>query len=400
MGIIKSLFKGWGTDNKSGWSWTSSNKGKSYVYNEINSEEPIQAFKGNDAVYSIVHKIALNGSNLPYKVMKGDNEVFDKYFELMEQPNEEQARNEFMYRCFTNFSLTGDLFILKKQRSIGFGVTDLITLPSQNAEVIRETEGDILSPIKHYTFELGGVQKIYEPEEIIHLKYYDPSIEGQETENGLSPLQAGQYILEANNNLTVAESVLLNNRGANNLISGGDSTYPLTGKEKDALDTALGSRIGGAKKFNKTITVGSEIKIHKLDMSPSDLKLIESYPNQLRRLCTIFSMPAELFNAEGSGQFNTRKEALRSSYTEAIIPIAELIYSAIDRGLNQGYKQIVDKSKIDALNPSRDEKNMTYLDMFKNGAISRETFLELTEIEDNGKTFRTITNGQGRNQES
>lgn len=384
MGIFDKIFGR--TRNFNIWGNISDQNG--YEFKRIDKGLPIQSYLGNDAVYSVVHKIALNGGTLPYKVLKNDTEIYDDYFDFLENPNKEQSRVEFMYRCFTNFSLTGDLYILKEETSIGFGVDKMVVLPSQRAECIRVDENNFLSDVDHYEFTVGNEVKTYKPEEIIHLKYYDPSIEGLESNNGLSPLQPGQYVIESNNNLTTAESSMLGNRGASNLISGGDSQYGLAPKEKDDLDKALKNRIGGSKNFNKSVVVGSEVKVHKLDMSPSDLKIIESYPNQLRRICTLFSMPAELFNAEGSGQFNTRKEALKSSYTEAIIPIAELIYAAIDRGLNKGYKQEVNKSKIDALNPSKEEQVTNWITMYDKGLLSRETFLELSGITDEGVNLK------------
>jgi HK97 family phage portal protein len=405
MSFISKLIPSWfRSEGHSYFNVFSNDNSKSFKFRRITDDESVNGFLGNDSLYSIVHKIALNGGTLPYKVYKGETEVFtnDKYFDLLESPNSIQSRFEFMYQALVNMTLTGDLYIVKNQESIGFGVDSLIILPSQTTSCERVNQNDIFSPIKRYTSDLGGVKKYYEPEEIIHLKYFDPSVEGQKDNQGLSPLQAGQYILEANNNLTVAEASILNNRGANNIIASGDGEYTLTSGAKAELDEGLRNRIGGAKNFNKTITTASKIEVHKLDMSPSDLGLIETFPNQLRRLCTLFSMPAELFNADRSGQFNTRKEALKSSYTEGILPVVELIYSSIDRGLRNDYPtycQKVDRSKIEALNLSKQDQIDTWLAMFEKGAISREKFLELSEIEDTGNEFVKQTglqNGQGQ----
>lgn len=387
MGLFDKLF----SKNKYVNSWLSYSNDNNYQLKIIGKNKPVEAFIGNDAIYSIIHKIALNGSTLPYKVFKGDNEVYDDYYNFLEKPNNEESRFEFMYKCLTNFSLNGDLYILKDETSIGFGTDRMVVFPSQIVTCNKVDKNDIFSDVLNYEVTTNGFTKKYEPDQIIHLKYYSPSLEDIENNNGLSPLQAGQYILEANNNLTTAEASILNNRGANNLISGSDAQYGLTSTEQEKIDKALKNRIGGAKKFNSSVVTGSSVKVHKLDMSPQDLRLIESYPNQLRRLCTLFSMPAELFNAEGSGQFNTRKEALKSSYTEGIIPIVELIYSAIDRGLNQGYRQEVDRSKIEALNQSKEEQVANWITMYDKGILSREKFLELTEITDEGASLKPST---------
>jgi HK97 family phage portal protein len=394
----------WGEGIKEGTSGKGSfffSIGSPWGFNRETKQDIIEeGFLGNDAVYSVVHKIALNGSMLPIipkKLVGKEYENIDEgklpktYF----TPNNFQSRQEFLYAAITYFALTGDLFILKDRESVGFkDTTRLVLLPPQRVTIKRDDQDDFLSPISYYELNKGGRQIRYSPEDIMHLKWFDPSDQGLLSGYGLSPLQAGGYLVDANNQLTVAENSILKNRGANYLISG-NSELGLKQSDKDTLDEALRNRLGGAQNFNKSLYLASPAKVDQLGMSSSDLQLIGTYSNQLRRICTMFSLPAELFNAEKSGQFNTRKEALKSMYNEGVIPVVQMILAAEDRAIwseyVDGFYQEIDKSKVEALNPDKVEQQRGFTEMYKAGAISREKFLELNGYEDEGQVFAQQT---------
>jgi HK97 family phage portal protein len=357
-----------------------------YKYKKIAKDYPIRAFLGNDAIYSLIDHIASNGSTLPVIFKKNGKEVdpeSDTFAGLMSAPSARESRAEFLYQAVLYYELTGEVIIQKCKESVGFDDLTLRVIPTQSVAIAYS--GGVPSK---YRFTINGVEAQCEADEMIHLKRFNPDTTD---DRGLSPMQPGQYIVDANNNLTVAESVILDNRGANNIIAGQSAEYPLAKKDKDALDHGLKGRIGGASNFNKAIVSAAPIKVHKLEMSPTDLGLVKTYPNQLRRLCTLIRLPAELFNAEGSGQFNTRREALKASYTECIIPKMETLLSGITRALLEefgpGYTQEIDKSKVDALHPSPTEERSFWLELFADGGLSREKLHEILEIEDQGKIY-------------
>ena len=375
-----------------------------WQFERVADDYALKQFLGNDAIYATVDHICSNGSTLPYYIENKGKDVpdSDPYLKLMQRPNEIESREAFLYKAILYLRATGQLFILKRQKSVGFNDLELRVLPTDKVSIRKADNSDPFAPVLEYQAQINGITKTYSPDEVIRIRRFDPLDE----DKGLSAFQAGHYVIDANNQLTVAEGAIFKNRGANNVISGGSGEYPMNQEDKAALDEGLKKRIGGAKNFNKTIISRSEIKVHKLDLSPNELRLIESYPNQLRRICTLLRLPAELFNAQGSGQFNTRREALKASYTESIIPEMEMLLAGIDFGLSpnfkgSNYRQVIDKSKIDVLNPSRQEQLDGWLAMFEKGAISREMFLELAEIDDQGKEFVKLTglaNGnQGQN---
>lgn len=360
---------------------------RSHYYRRESEETLIRAFTGNDAVYSVINYLAQNLSELPVQYLRGETEVFsesNQYAKIMHRPGAEG----FYYRAAVMLALTGDLFIIKSQDSIGFSDSNrLEVLYSQYVEIRRPY---MHAPVDGYDYTINGKARHYEPDEIIHLQYFDPDPDNY-CSKGLSPFQPGGWLLQSNNNLTVGESQILENRGASMLVSAKDSSVPLGKNDLDRLDEGTVGRMGGADKMGSIKYLQSAVDIHTLGMSPADLNLIEMYPVHLRRICSLLNLPAELFNAQGSGQFNTRKEARKAAFAEAIIPMAKMIYSAITRGIEDwtgsGYSTKINRDEIEALNPDRTELYNTYLGWFEMGAISREKFLELVNIEDNGKEF-------------
>ncbi|HEX4888572.1 MAG TPA: phage portal protein [Luteibaculaceae bacterium] len=367
---------------------------KTWDYQRIQKDAAAQSFLMNDALYSVVDRISTVTSQLPWKAMLGDVEVTnksDEYLNLMWEPAAGMSRESWYYLASLYWRVFGEVIIVPEKKSIGFNDLELKLLPPYWVTPHYYADNNPLSGIKIYQVSAYGLSKQYTSDEVIHVKKQDPYLEDLYSQMGLSPLQSAQYLIQSNNNLQVAEANIFENRGANIIVSG-SSDLGLNPQDRVRLDEAFKARVGGARNFNKAIISSTPITVNKMDMSPSDLKLLEAYTMHLRRICTIYSVPAEIFNAENAGQYNTRKEAMKAFYTECIIPNANLLFSQIDMGLkkyfaNKDYYQVIDKSKIDALNPDKEEQVKNWLTMYEKGAISREKFLELTQMEDNGTTY-------------
>ena len=369
--------------------------GKPFGFNRVSNSEAInQGFLSNSEFFSIVDKIAKDCSAVPIQVLRNDEEIEEgELYQAINFPNLEQSRQQLWYEIFVYLLSTGDSFIWREKESLGFVSTSMKTLPCQNVEVVKSKEDSILATVEKYKFEYGQERVDILPEEMIHLRYFDPSSIGRALNDGLSPMQAGAAVLLASNNLQIAEASIFENRGTSAIISAGKAEIPMMPKDQKNIDKGLNNRMGGAHRANSVITTSGDIKVHQLGMSSSDMKLLESKMEHLRQICRLFGTPSILYGDPKASTYNNMKEAIKAHYSGAVLPNVELLLSTLNRTLvreinersTATFSLKINKKEIEALNPSQEEiHNQIRQDVEKRILTpneAREMIYNLEEIE-------------------
>lgn len=324
-----------------------------------------EGYEANSQAYSIIKKIMESGSDIPWvpKILNSDGTTKlvtkGKFFNFVNNPNERQTQKDFKESSYGYICSTGDLF-WNPQEIIGFKATrDLRVLPSQLMEVTK-TNDNPLTPTG-YVFELGRIKESFSTEEIIHLKYFNPTTEGIESLRGMSPLTAAWLTLSGDNQRAIAQDSMMKNRGAAGIITN-ESDIVATKDERDIQQGLLDRMMSGAKNFNRLIAGKSKAKFIQLGMSSSDLKILETGIENLRILCNVFGAPSELFNDPANKTFANQKTALKAFYENAVLPIDRRLLAKFNNEIvsqwsrQDGVKYIVtqDLSHIGAL--QEDEK--------------------------------------------
>lgn len=303
-----------------------------------------------------------------------DSNSNDSFYDLINKPNKEQTQKEYRNEQFINYLLTGNLFEYK-MIPIGFKEVDsLRILPSQFVEIEQDPFSTFFDEGLTFCFSFNSKSNTYNSEDIIFTKKLDPSYCEQK---GLSPFQAGYRALSTSNQVHEAEESLMINRGASGMVSSGSNEYPLSAEEKTELDDNFKERTGGAKNYNKTITVGSNVKYQSLGLSPKDLTLTEIDINKLRKFCNMFHLSSQLLNDTANSTYNNISEAKKSLYTESAIPLAENILDGWRENLipvfnklnNKDYVLSLDTSKVEVLQKDKKaeaEKNKIIIETVSN----------------------------------
>jgi len=200
--------------------------GSSLNSNAISDEDAIKnGYLCSAVVYTIIKRISTGVSTLPvelYDKATGEEITSGEAYDFVFSPNKDQSFIEFWEQLSTFYALTGECYIYNDVNSIGFMGGRQLVLPPQSME-IKTTSQSIISEISSYHFNDGIASKPLLPDSVMHVAMNNPSIDGLQTRNGLSPLQAAQNLLNASNNIEVALSEYFENRGVSALVSGGGS---------------------------------------------------------------------------------------------------------------------------------------------------------------------------------
>lgn len=347
--------------------------GEQFSTNTISDAEAINlGYMTNSAWYSIARTCAEGVSSLPIRLGYYDSqgeivhvesgEVYDFIF----NPNQGQTLSEFWEMNCLYYFTNGEFYEYHNTESVGF-MGQRMSLPPELMTVLTDRQNMILSNVIGYEYQDNGDQKVFTPEEILHCKMINPSTKGLRTRNGMSPLQAGQSMLNSSNNIETAISWYFENRGASTLIWGPDSAsgMSMTPDDKKMLDEGLRMRIGGAKNMNRTMVSQSPIGgTVNLAASSTDMQMIDNYNLVLQRLCSLVKLPSILVNDNEQSTYNNVVEAKKQAYNEVYIPTAEKFIKGYSRTwLKQwrertgiDYVMYVDTSKIKALSVSPEER--------------------------------------------
>ena len=299
-GLINSLNNSITVDPDTGFITTPIwNYSKNSYYKGFEIEK---GYNKNDVIYSVVSTIAKTiSNNLVWKVRQvkanGDiEEVEDSNLnDLLNYPNQYETLQEFREKSISYLLLCGINYIYGSSgsTSLNGGYNSIHVLPSQNVSIKFGTLSD---PIKSIEVD-WKLSKDIDKEDVFYTKY--PSLSVDSYFDGQSPLMAGFSLTETLNSVVNAHKSIMENRGVSGALSN-DSDQIMLPNDQDELQKNLNKQLNGSDKMGGIFATGANLKYLKFDLSPSDLKLIESYEALLRRICNLFNIDSKLFGDTSS----------------------------------------------------------------------------------------------------
>jgi HK97 family phage portal protein len=303
-----------------------------------------KGYISNGDVYSIVKKIADNAKHIPRELWRKDGDEWvmvtegDLYEIVTKRPNDQQNIHDFIEQSVTNLLTKGNTF-RRGRRTPGFGEAfQEIIMVNNNIITIDCMVEDFNYIPKQYKLELGKNKLIVPVEDMNHVKFYNPSDYGMSSCLGLSPLQAGLLSLVASNDNKTAQSVLVRNQGIRGLITS-RSERAQTPEERNQIQQAADNRMMGASKFGKAIATSANVDFIQMGMDATQLKIIESAVMKLRDLCNLYGVDSSLFNDPANKTYNNRKEAEKSMFTNAVIPVNQKDILSLSEWLLPGWNE-------------------------------------------------------------
>jgi len=401
-----------------------------FVFNNHNLDKLVRdGYASNTDVYSIISRIIRTGASIPViienKNPNGEIEIIESgnFFDFVHQPNKKQNRFEFTEDALGYQLTTGNELITGTTPS-GFSdslYTTLNLIPPQLTS-IKVSGTELFDTTESYEVMFNNKKFKFTQEQVKHIKYFNPTIEGFRSKMGLSPLQAAFNTLMASNEQAVASKSVFKNRGANGMISS-EGDNPMTPEESEDLQGTIDHKIGGADKFNKIVGTTARVKYTQFGLSPADMKLIESGVLTMRQLANAYHVDSSNFNDPANKKFNNLKEGQKSLYVNAVLPALDRHYLGYNEFVTPGwnekdnanYNVRADISSIESLQDDQNKKVDKQAKMSKaitdvvmrvgENKISRESAIETLMIsfdmsEDKairimGTTENTNTDGNG-----
>ncbi len=321
------------------------------VWSDWNTEKAVkEGFKASTWVYACVWKRMKAIASIPWKVeiLKKDTWEEDPSHPLkmlLDKPNSAMSLQDLIERLIAHLDLGGNGIwykIFARKNGLEIPV-ELWPLPPDGIKPVPSSENFI----SRYEYSYQGVRKNFEPKEILHIMYIDPS----NVYWGMSPLMAGAKAVDTDVDAANWNKVALQNRA----IADGVFAFKgnLTKEQYERAKQLIKEQHQGYDNARAPWVLGNDATWQQMSLSPAEMDFINSRKMTAMEICGIYQVPPPMIGLTENTPYANMKEARKIFWLDTIIPVLEDLKSAFNLGLasdfGEGVRINYDLSNVDAL---------------------------------------------------
>jgi len=199
-------------------------------------------------------------------------------------------------------------------------------------------------------------------------------------ENNRKILQNSQTLLNKLYHLNRLEVNHLIISKATILLKYNNANYAPTTTELDELKRALNDKMHAA---DASFFITSSDFTFEFPRLLETINNVISYRQQIvRELCALYAIDAQFFNDASHKTYNNKFEALRSLYTNLIIPaLYELFYKVKEKEMFRSFDFIINIDEIELLSDYKKEQAHYILSLYDKGIITKEEARKFLSLE-------------------
>jgi HK97 family phage portal protein len=352
-----------------------------YNFGKGSSREFLEnAYGGNPYVFAVIDRICTLGASIPRKVISMNNEELENpnpaIAQLIAQPNERESFKELLYKAGASYLSTGECFFVKTT-AIGFNEPNELIVPTNTNVTINQNQ---FGMVLNYSISYFGVTRTVAKEDVLHL--FKPDVTADEL-HGLSALRAGRKVYKADNEIWSNEANLHKNAGISGILTPEAGGPPLGTKEQDNLQDYWNKNASGSKTRGQIRVQNVPMKYLELGMNLKDLQSVQGRLDHLRAICSLYSVPSQLFGDTAASTYNNVREMKASLYTNAVLPLySDILFELSKWLIPSGTEQIkLLEDTIQELQISMEEKRKGIIEEVNAGILSREQALAILHPE-------------------
>lgn len=326
-----------------------------------------KGYQGNTMVYSIINKLAEKREEATLQVFRKKGEKYlrlkksanlenivksrvhrkkdldfvgenDELAKLIKKPNPKQTTSQIIEDCSKWWDISGEIFIYGVKPEVGRNrgkVTEFYVLPSHLIEIIQ---GDMMTPIRGYKLIIGDQQIVFPPEDILHIKSFNPdwTITGNQL-RGQPPLMAGINMLQKNNAQILSGLRSAENDGAKGVLSpdGRLGADIMTSTQLEGIKQGVEKKVNGLQNKSKVVPSGLPMQYTAIGLSPVALDLIKSLEYDDEKLCGIWGVNPVIFKPTATHA--NLEIAQKALVTDCCFPFLNMLETALTEWLAPMY---------------------------------------------------------------
>ncbi len=312
---------------------------KTNIYPSWNIFKEIEAYRIFEDVNAVVGLLATKSAQIPFYAYDENGEdlppndklvLFLKKFTLQEK-----------IQMYTHLYLSGEVFMLKDKLEFG---------PNQGLKKLSFLHPSLVTVVVSDTFPAEVVSYTYYDmvthrdipllkDDVIHIRYFNPSSNIHEAFRGLSPIKVLAKTLtrlKAGQDASVAQ---LQNGGVPGIVYEKDYDVAEFGRRKeDYINWRLNSDNTGSPYF-----AGGELGYLALGLTLVDMDVAELAKMDRKAICNVYHVSDRLFNNDATGSEVSDDNANKGLYLNAAIPNVTIVQDTFNNELVIEFK---DKARV------------------------------------------------------
>jgi len=244
--------------------------------------------------------------------------------DLLYKPNDDDSLQSFLYKIDLFLELAGDSYVLVNRDSNGIPVS-LEVLYSQYVHI--QTDG--LNKIVAYNYGVAKDGKFdyqFAPEQIIHIKLFDPSDPLQ----GISPLEAAARSYGLIESMNTYEEAINRNQGVvTGILKHEGKIKP---EQRQEIESKWQRKFSSVGRSGKVVVTGSDISYQEIGIAPRDMMFLDGRKWSREEILACYGLPVALVSTEGVNRSNM-VEASIGYYKNLVLPRLQLISQTLTREL-------------------------------------------------------------------
>jgi HK97 family phage portal protein len=347
-----------------------------------------EGYKKNSWVYRAIRLIAIAGSSVPWIVQK-DGEYIDEHplSMLMKNPNPNISRQTLFELLITWLQLSGNAYLIPVV--VRGNTSELWPCSPDRLHPVPDPGND--SWIKGYSKGSTAIIS-YEPEEVIHFLFPDPS----NPIIGIGPLQAASKAVDTDTEQQDWNKSIMQNKG----VLDGVFSFKREFKNQadiDDLTDRLNEKFSG-KAGRRIGAVGSEATYTRIAATPSEVDYVNGRKFNREEIFIIFGVPPVLAGVMDVATYNNYATSELVFWMSTIIPLLDDLKDTLNfsfrNELKEGEVLTYDISRVPAVRKAR-------LDLIESGerlskmgvpveVINKMLDLGVTEYDGWDKTLQAV----------
>lgn len=301
--------------------------------------------------YNNLCKAGLSTTPARTKAFKLRDKAYDtgdsiqgKLNDLLQRPNKWEGQDSFFEKIKIFYMVAGEAFIWLNRGDVDptlddmavrkLPVIEMYVLPPHLVEIIP----DLNDPwdIHGYFFDTYGVhgsRMRVRKCDIIHWKKPNPLFDGGQSRThlrGLSPLRAGNKVLQQDNDSTDATVAMYQNGGAKQIIFE-KTMKAFTTVQETALREVLDRKVNNKDMKAAVAALQGDWGNIDLGLTSVEMELLAGGEKAFVRLCNLLDMPPALFIVDQT--YENRAASIKDWLTNSVIPAACSLRDEMNRGL-------------------------------------------------------------------
>ena len=334
-------------------------------------------------VYRGISSIARACASVPWVVQQkqGDEWVTVENHpcsELIENPNANMSRAEWIERYVTHLILAGNAISAKTR---GSGNQVLEVWPINPVGIKPVISATAIQQIILYRYEYDGLYWELAPEDVVHAQFPDPS----NLWWGQSPLKAASRIVDSDVEAISWNKVTLQNRAVPEglLFLKGASRDEVAEAEHRIKTTRAGSAVG-----RSVWVIGGPdgaVDYKQLGISAVDMDWVSGLKMTREGILACLGVPPIVAGLYEDASLNNAREAQRLFWRNTVLPLMESLRSVFARTLLVEYDRSgslwldYDTTNVEALRDDIQAKATTFQILVQNGVPANDA-IKLLEI--------------------